>query len=223
MADFLEDLTRLSTLTDLALSDSAELPACLPALTQLGALHLEGTSFSDGVEDWELDALIGWETIQLSPALRQLTRLTRLFVVDPPPSDVFPASLMALRQLRRFGWVGNRPGDPRLPSGRWLAGLQQLTLPADVAVANVRMWQQAVHLECLRLCSFFENSSPHIPPVRQNVLSGAALLPCLQQLCLGCTGTVCPSARSLRRLAADVIRHHPTLIVQADKDSCYRY
>lgn len=222
--DFFEGLTRLSVLTDLTLTTAGELPDCLSALTQLRALHLEASPFAWHAEDWELEELLGWERFQLAPVLRQLTRLTRLFVVEPPPNtQAFPAALTALSQLRRFGWVGSSPENPRLPAGQWLAGLQQLTLPADVAAANSRVWQHAAHLECLGLCSFFDTSSTNLPIVRQNVLPSIAELPCLQRLCLGCAGTDCPPAHELRRLAADAIRRHPNLIVQADKESSYRY
>lgn len=143
--DYCDSLSRLTALTALTLLTGADVPDIVPLLAHLRSLHLVATPFGD-------DYPRSWVPQELDPALAQLTGLTRLWVIDPPPAAAFPTSLAGLSQLRRFCWLSDAdPDDPRLPPGPWLASLQQLLVHVNVTARSAAVWPQAVQLACLRL------------------------------------------------------------------------
>lgn len=190
----------------------------MTALTQLRSLYLGATPFAIDAEPQDLELFEGWEREQLAPALAALTRLTSLRVEEPPPAAALPPSLSAQRQLRRFGWLGLSPHELRLPAGPWLAGLQQLALPADVAEGSAAEWKKASRLERLRVQDFFGAPGAALPRSRQRLLSDAAALPCLRTLQLGWTGSRAPTAAQAERVAAALRRNRPAVRVEVDAE-----
>ena len=166
--------------------------------------------------DEDAELFEGWESEALAPALAPLTRLTRLFIEDPPPAAALPASLSSLRQLQRFGWMGASPEDLRLPPGQWLAGLRELALPADVAENSAAQLKQATRLERLRVQDFLGASTAALLRSRQRLLSDTAALPRLQALRLGWTGDSALTAAQVQRVAAALRRHQPPVKVKVD-------
>lgn len=207
-ASYFNPLASFSALTRLRICFAEDVPACLSALTQLRSLHLDSTPF---VTDWldleELEELAGWEADRLAPALEHLTGLTRLLIANPPPVAAFPASLTGLLQLRRFGWLGNIPGNRRLPPGPWLSRLRQLAVMAPVAKGSAQLWRRAVRLKFLQLQYFFGKPGAAAQASRRSLLTAAAALPRLQELRLGCEEGLSPDDGGVQRAAAGLLQH----------------
>lgn len=222
-AGYCDSLTRLAALTVLTLERSYDVPTCLQSLTQLLSLDLIDTPRQPAMEE-EMELREGWVAQELELVLAQLTGLTRLWLENPPPAAAFPASLMGLRQ---FGWLSDSNDDSCLPPGPWLAGLQQLSLRADVAEGSAAAWQQATQLTCLRLQDFFDSPTAAPPASRRRFSSdAAAALLCLRTLCLECAKGCAPAAEANLQCVTDSLHQHsPQLAVKLQRyesDPCWR-
>lgn len=197
-------LTRMTALTELCLARAVGIPACLTALTQLRALVLRATPFTDAEYDEDMMHLAGWATDELAPALARLTRLTRLCVADAPVSRAFPASLAGLRQLRRCVWASFGPDDPLLPAGPWLSGLQRLTLPQCTAEASVDVWKQARNLKLLVSVDLLPIIIMAPFPLPKRPADGSRRLPRLRNLKLHCIDVDNAAARLVGHVATEM-------------------
>ena len=183
----------------------APLP-CLPRLTALTALAMRQDGDlhdlqEDPVEVYEQE----WQQAKLQAiadtraflagGLTQLHQLAalRLYVARSLPITALPADLGArLPGLQRLEWVGDGE-DGRLPAG--LTGLQQLALPAAVALRSAAQLAAAPGLECLtldnacrsrprdKLCSqvaFVAQLLPQLPALRRLRLCRLSSFDCRQ-------------------------------------------
>ncbi|PRW60140.1 Serine threonine- kinase CTR1 [Chlorella sorokiniana] len=146
-ADAYTALLALSSLRVLVLSTCDHLPACLPQLSQVQALHLRDTPNNFEAEEEEMVA----SAAQLDAALSQLTQLTRLFLQGLRYCCQLCPALADLDELERFSCSGWKPQDPRLPDGPWLASLRQLSLPIECLVASPGQLPRLSWLEELEL------------------------------------------------------------------------
>ncbi|KAL4447838.1 hypothetical protein ABPG75_005057 [Micractinium tetrahymenae] len=180
-----EVLRRLSSLQQLQL-DRCRLPACLPALGSIRSLQLSGCTAGQGGEG-ELAAGV-------AAALRRLSQLTALALVQLPPVACRTASMVALRQLQSLTVLpcSNADGSSStggcriapLPSGMppppWPPGLRCLTAPFALVTASLAWLSTAHRLSQLRLTdcpsasgiapakwlAFFSWAEAHAPLVR---------------------------------------------------------
>lgn len=221
VADYFDVLTSLPTLTELVLITAGGLPACLSRLTQLRLLHLAATPFSIGAEGDDMEEFEDWEA-ELEVPLRQLTELTRLYVVDPPPAVSLPSTLARLRQLQRFGWLGGRLEDRRLPEGPWLRQLRQLSLPTKVLQINNHVWSQATHLEYLRLEAFFSSATAALAS-GPAILTRAGALPALRKVRLDCAGERTPEPSRVQQAAAGLLATNPSIEIEVLPKSAHKF
>lgn len=161
-----EVLRRLSALEHLHL-DRCCLPACLPALTGLRSLHLRACTAGQGCEA-ELAAGV-------AAALRRLSQLTALALVQLPLAACCPPAMAALRQLQCLivlpygscagsGAGGRNAAAPlsgMLPPP-WPAGLRSLTAPFALVSASLAWLSAAGQLG--RLCLTDCPRASGIPP-----------------------------------------------------------
>lgn len=132
------------------------LPACLPRLSQLQALHLWSTPWTELQEE-------GTSAAQLEAALREMGQLTQLFLHDLDYCTALPAALAGLDELERFSWSGWKLRQPQLPAGPWLAGLRSVVLPVECLAASLESLPRLRRLEELQLLCGFSNVR-HPPP-----------------------------------------------------------
>lgn len=161
-------------------------PEAMAALTCLRALALQfpGLTMDPEVEAAALDA-----------ALQPLTQLTELSVLsDTLPR--LPASLADLRQLRRCCLETPEARGAKLPPGDWLVGLQQLTLPAEIAVASRESLSGATQLQWMGLSDEEDAKlGKRQAQAYQGLLSILAQLPSLRCFCL--ESYACPARLQL--------------------------
>lgn len=207
-ADGYSLLTTLPALHRLELKD-CRLPSCLPALSQVRALTLDGVVKGRGAEE------LGAARAELDAALAPLTQLTQLVLAGYPPDLAPPASLAGLASLRTLtlswgggpSYVSYEAADPSLPPGLhalpsgspsdspsssrpsggpsgWLGSLRSLGslgAPAEVLDASRGLLLAgAASLRELRIPSFFNS----LVTVQARLLRMAADHPTLSCVCV---------------------------------------
>jgi len=144
-----------SSLRRLALSFGMDLPACLPELTGLEALSIEGMwPVGDGGQEASTGDLV-------VAALPQLTRLTYLGLTPLPGMEQPPVALAGATSLRRFHWgqlaqfeghsdeMDATDMQASLPKGPWLAGLECLFATPHVLANSLPALQSTSRLQTL--------------------------------------------------------------------------
>lgn len=183
----------------------------MAALTCLRALSL--------IDDWHPSNPEA-HAAALSAVLHPLTRLTELTLgCGCCKLTRLPASLTNLRQLRRCCLNTPLLRDAKLPPGDWLAGLQQLMLPAQTAVANRAALSGATQLQWLGL--FAGGFEP--PDLRnrrakafQGLLRVLDELPFLRFFCL--ETSTCPARAQLASQKREGMRPLPLRPVDSKGD-----
>ncbi len=189
------------------------LPACLPQLSQLQALHVRDTPYALHPEAEEMAA----SAAQLDAALSQLTQLTRLFLQTLEYCERLPPALADMEDLRVFSWSCQRLWDPTLPPGAWMDGLRQLSLPVECLVSSPAQLPRLRRLEELELiCGYRECHPP--PPWQPTdselaVVRGAGRLPRLRHLHFFVQVDQLPEAQQLLQAALDdAVAANPALL-----------
>lgn len=122
----------------------------------------------------------------MEAALPSLTALTQLVLASAP---TVPAALASLPRLARFGWTTTtykesqalaQPGGMQLPSGAWLASLQELNAPAALVDASLAVLAPAA-TPSLRGLSI-PSSAEELLPVQARILAWASGHPALRRL-----------------------------------------
>lgn len=188
-------------LTELSLRHCSQVPSGLSRLTSLARLAIVGHSWKQAEEDWEQPGPD--PGLHVVAALPHLQRLRRLALSPMPGCWQPPAALAGATQLQSFFWMAAEGMsallDECLPPGSWLAGLQQLSGPADV-LANSLPALVAARGLCVLGVEAFNAAVP------AGVLEWAGRLPALSRFVLGAS-----AAEAAR--AADVLRgHRPGLL-----------
>ncbi len=170
-ADSYSPLTQLPLHTLELLGCVQVVPDCLPALTTLQSLAVDGTNMQS--ED-EAAVAAG-----LTLALLQLVQLTRLELAVWSPGPL--ASLTALTSLRRLCWWATPDAGAALPHGRWLQQLQTFAAPVSLVVHSLPALEGAHSLE--QLYPYPEQESQDVQ--LRSIIRWAAQHPAPQLLLLG--------------------------------------
>lgn len=125
-------LERLSGLQHLILR-RCRLPDCLPRLTGLRSLRLQG-----GTLKQPEDAAV------CAQALPRLTSLRHLILISLPAAVSVALPRCTLHVL---GIVQSKPHDAALPSGPWLKELRELGVPATLLHASLQRLRSAAQLQ----------------------------------------------------------------------------